>query len=184
MVLKYIPNIITFIRLLAIPPAIYFLWLSDFNTALIIFAFAGVSDGVDGFLARRYGWETHWGAVMDPIADKTLLVLVGAMLAFKGLLPVWLFVLMMGRDVILLSGSALYRLKFGPFQVQPSLWGKFSTFVQITLLIVLMAHVAYGVLSVWQVDFLIYLCAFATLVSGIQYVWVWAHKARNEGKRT
>ena len=180
MIEKFIPNIITILRLLAIPPAILFMWNDQFSVALFIFAIAGVSDGVDGYLARRFHWESPWGAAMDPIADKALLVSTAAMLTYKDLLPGWLFILMLGRDATLLGGSFLYRIKFGPFDVQPSMLGKISTFIQILLLLSLMIHVAYGILTLSQLDVLILLCTLATLVSGLHYLWVWIRKALNE----
>lgn len=117
---------------------------------------------------------------MDPIADKALLVSTAVMLAYKEILPGWLFIIVMGRDIMLLGGSILYRAKFAPFDVQPSLLGKVSTFVQITLLISLLANMAYGFLSLELLEVLILICAFTTLISGGHYIWVWIRKAINE----
>lgn len=184
MVEKFIPNIITIIRLLAIPPAIYFIWLDQYSIALVIFAFAGISDAADGFLARRYHWESRWGAAMDPIADKSLLVSTAAILAYKELLPLWLFVLMMLRDFILISGSTLYRARFGPFDVKPSALGKLSTFVQITLIVSILIHAAHDLINSGVVNVLIATCGLTTLVSGIHYIWVWLRKAIHEQNDT
>lgn len=78
--LRYLPNIITSLRLVAVPPVALLLWFGEYDSALILFALAGVSDGVDGYLARRFNWKSHWGAVMDPLADKLLLVTTAAVL--------------------------------------------------------------------------------------------------------
>jgi len=178
--LRYLPNIITSLRLVAVPPVALLLWFGEYDSALILFALAGVSDGVDGYLARRFNWKSHWGAVMDPLADKLLLVTTAAVLVFKGLLPFWLFVLIMGRDVMLVGGAALYRWWFGPFDVQPSLLGKLSTFIQVLLILSLLVHVATGLMSDEQIRFMIFTCATVTVLSGAHYLFVWVRKAINE----
>lgn len=179
-ILRYLPNIITGLRLAAVPPVALLLWLREYECALILFALAGVSDGVDGYLARRFNWKSHWGTVMDPLADKLLLVVTTATLALKGLLPVWLFALIMGRDVVLLGGAALYRLRFGPFQVQPSGLGKLSTFFQIMLVLSVLLHIATGLLSDGQIKLMILTCALITALSGAHYLFVWVRKAIHE----
>ena len=178
--LRYLPNIITSLRLAAVPPVALLLWFGEYDSALFVFAFAGVSDGVDGYLARRFQWESHWGAVMDPLADKLLMVTTASVLVFKGLLPLWLFVLIMGRDVMLVGGAGLYRWWFGPFDVQPSVLGKISTFIQILLILSLLVHVATGLMSDEQIRFMIWMCAAATILSGAHYLFVWVRKAINE----
>lgn len=179
-ILRYLPNIITGLRLLAVPPVALLLWFGEYKYALVVFAFAGVSDGVDGYLARRFNWKSHWGAIMDPLADKLLLVTTAAVLAFKGLLPLWLFVLVLGRDVMLVGGAALYRVWFGPFVVQPSVLGKLSTFIQILLVLSLLVHVATGLLSDEQIHLMVLICAVVTIISGAHYLFVWVRKAINE----
>lgn len=178
--MHYIPNIITLLRLLAVLPCAWLLWLENYQIALYVFALAGVSDGVDGYLARRFAWKSHWGAVMDPLADKLLLVMTAGILTLKGLLPFALFVLMMSRDVLILSGAALYRLKFGPFQVQASIWGKLSTFFQVLMLIAILVHGAYASLALLPLYIIMWLCAVITGVSGLHYCWVWMNKAHQE----
>ncbi|MGR6873974.1 CDP-alcohol phosphatidyltransferase family protein [Pseudomonas sp. HK3] len=179
-ILRYLPNIITGLRLLAVLPVALLLWFGEYECALIVFAFAGVSDGVDGYLARRFDWKSHWGAIMDPLADKLLLVTTAAVLTIKGLLPLWLFVLVMGRDVMLVGGAALYRFWFGPFEVRPSILGKMSTFIQILLVLSLLVHIATGLMSDEQIQFMILMCAAVTLASGAHYLFVWVRKAINE----
>lgn len=178
--LRYLPNLITSIRVIAVLPIAYFLWIDEFKLALILFAFAGVSDGVDGYLARRYNWKSHWGAVMDPLADKLLMVVTASVLMFKSLLPIWLFVLIMLRDLMIVLGAAYYRYRFGPFQVAPTKLGKASTFIQILMVLSLLLHKATGLMSEQQIIFIIYLCAFVTIISGAQYVCIWVRRASHE----
>lgn len=178
--MHYIPNIITLLRLLAVLPCVALFWFECHVAALLVFALAGVSDGVDGYLARRFSWQSHWGAVMDPVADKLLLVFTAAAMTFKGMLPLALFILMMARDVIILAGAGVYRVKFGPFKVMPSVWGKLSTFFQIFMVIAILEHNAFGNLAELPLAVLMGLCAVFTLISGVHYCWVWLRKARTE----
>lgn len=182
--MHHIPNIITLLRLLAVLPCIALLWFEHYTYALVMFALAGVSDGVDGYLARRFGWQSHWGAMMDPVADKLLLVFTSAVLALQDLLPVALFMLMTLRDVVILGGATLYRVKFGPFKVLPSIWGKLSTFFQIFMVIAILEHNAFGNLADLPLQILMGLCGLFTFISGVNYSWVWVNKARNQSLRT
>ncbi|NVK38558.1 MAG: CDP-alcohol phosphatidyltransferase family protein [Gammaproteobacteria bacterium] len=175
--LRYLPNIITGMRLLAILPVAFCLWVEEYACAFVLFAFAGVSDGVDGYLARRFNWKSHWGAVMDPLADKLLLVTTAAILVFKSLLPLWLFIIMMGRDLMIVSGAAFYRWRFGPYEVTPSLFGKASTFFQILLVLSLLIHAAFGLMSEFQLDAIVTMTAAITLISGAHYFYIWIRKA-------
>lgn len=180
--MHYIPNIITLFRLIAVLPCIALLWFDYFTYALIMFAVAGVSDGVDGYLARKFSWQSHWGAVMDPIADKLLLVLTAAVMTYKEMLPFALFFLMMSRDVIILAGAAWYRLRFGPFKVLPTVWGKLSTFFQVFMVIAILEHNAFGNLAELPLQILMLLCGLFTFISGVNYCWIWIKKAQYEQK--
>jgi len=179
-VLRYLPNIITFLRIVAVGPVAWLLWVENYMYALLVFAVAGVSDGVDGYLARRFNWKSHWGAVMDPMADKLLMVATATVLMFKDILPLWLYILIFLRDSIIVIGAAIYRFKFGPFKVQPTTLGKLSTFVQILMVLSLLLHASTGLLSNGQILVMINLCGLITVLSGIQYVTIWLRKALNE----
>lgn len=178
--LRYLPNIITAIRLVAVIPLVWLLLIEDYVAALVVFAIAGVSDGVDGYLARRFHWQSHWGAVMDPLADKLLMFMATLMLLVNGVLPLWLFGLILSRDLLIVGGAALYRYRFGPFDVAPSRLGKISTFFQILLVLSLLLHSATGLMSDIQINYIISLCALVTIASGAQYLYVWIRKAINE----
>ena len=179
-ILRYLPNLITLLRILAVGPIAWLLWLEDYMNALLIFAIAGVSDGVDGYLARRFNWKSHWGAVMDPMADKLLMVVTATMLMLKDLLPLWLYSLIFLRDIVIVLGAALYRLRFGPFKVQPTVLGKLSTFVQILMVLSLLLHSATGLMNDLQILAIINLCGLITVLSGVQYVVIWIRKAARE----
>ena len=105
---RYLPNVITGIRVLLVMPLVYALLTHHFVLALVLFAVAGVSDGVDGFLARRFNWYTQLGAMLDPLADKLLLVSTYLCLAWLGFFPVWFVALVVGRDLIIFCGAISY----------------------------------------------------------------------------
>jgi len=178
--LRYLPNFITLLRILAVGPVAWLLWVEEYTSALLIFALAGVSDGVDGYLARRFNWKSQWGAMMDPLADKLLMVVTATLLMLKDLLPLWLYVLIFVRDIVIVAGAALYRLRFGPFDVQPTTLGKLSTFVQILMVLSLLLHSATGLMSDAQILVIINICGLITVLSGVQYVVIWIRKAARE----
>ena len=102
-----IPNLITVMRIVLVVPVSWSLLRQEFGLALALFFVAGVSDGLDGFLAKHYGWSSRLGALLDPLADKALLVACYASLAWIGLLPVWLLVLVVARDVVIVAGAVV-----------------------------------------------------------------------------
>ena len=106
-----IPNLITVGRILLVAPVAWALMVQNFSLALILFFVAGVSDAVDGFLAKRFGWTSRLGALLDPLADKFLLVTCYAVLAWNDLLPVWLLVLVLTRDLLIVGGAVAYNFR-------------------------------------------------------------------------
>ena len=107
--MNYLPNIISVVRILLVAPTMYFLWQQQFHLALILFLIAGISDGLDGFLARRFGWQTRLGTYLDPIGDKLLLIGCYLLLGMLKIVPLWLVLLVIGRDILIVVGAALYR---------------------------------------------------------------------------
>ena len=100
--------------------------------------FAGLSDALDGFLARRYGWQTELGSLLDPLADKFLVAAMYLVFTLHELIPVWLVALILTRDILILLGAGVYRGVFGDLTVNPSLLSKTNTAVQISIVLLLM----------------------------------------------
>ncbi len=174
----WIPNLITVLRLLLVPPVVWLLLQRRFDLALLLFLIAGLSDGFDGFLARRYGWKTRLGGWLDPIADKSLQVSVYFTLTWLGLLPVWLLVAVIGRDVVIVAGSLAYYFWIERVEAQPRLLSKLNTVLQILLVVVVLATRASG----WMppaaaMEALVWLVFVVTVASGADYVWVWGRRA-------
>lgn len=182
LMLKHLPNAITVLRMVLVIPIAAGLWRQQYEAAFWVFAVAGASDGVDGFLARRFGWQTRFGAVADPLADKLMIAVTVVALGASGALPVWLVVLVVARDLVIFSGALAYHLLVGPYEMSPSVLGKSSTLLQITLVLVALVHAAFPIdvpLLAWRI--LIGLVAAVTLASGMDYVLTWSRKYRQRG---
>lgn len=174
-----IPNLITAARIILVWPLVAALLDSRFGTALVLFAVAGVSDGIDGFLARRYGWFTRLGAILDPIADKLLVVSVYVALGWEALIPPWLVAAVITRDVVIVSGAAAFRLLVGHLNMAPTVTSKLNTLLQISLVLAVMLATLQWVPG-WISEALIYAVLASTVLSGLQYVVIWGRLAAAE----
>lgn len=163
-----LPNAITFARLCAVPLAVWLVLHHDFVSAFWLFAAAGASDAVDGWLARRSG-PTYLGALLDPVADKALLVAMYVMLAVVHVLPDWLAIMVVFRDVLIVGGVLVLSFLGQPPAIQPLLVSKLNTLLQI--LLVAAALLDAGRIAVpWLVAALVWMVAASTLASGIAYI--------------
>lgn len=178
---EQIPNIITVVRILSIAPICWLLWKESYALALALLVLAGLSDALDGFLARRYGWFTRLGAMLDPMADKLFVVSVFIVFGLKGNLPWWLIVLVIGRDVVIVLGALAYKLVRGQLEMHPLLISKLNTGLQIFLLAMTLFHVAMYPLPDWFNQGLQWLVAATTILSGIAYVYLWGRYALLKG---
>ena len=120
MELRWLPNAISVFRILLIVPVVYSILHARYVEALALFFVAGFSDGVDGFLAKRFGWHTRLGALLDPIADKLLMASIYVTLALVSKLPIWLAALVVLRDVVILGGATAYNFLIAPVQGEPT----------------------------------------------------------------
>jgi len=176
-----IPNLITAGRILLVPPVAWALIQQHFILALILFFIAGVSDAADGFLAKYYGWTSRLGALLDPLADKFLLVTSYLALAWIGLLPLWLLALVVVRDVVIVSGAVAYNFQIERVEANPTLISKLNTLLQILLVLLVIIHQATGWGESGWIEVLIYAVAVTVVWSGIDYVVTWSRRARNAG---
>jgi cardiolipin synthase len=174
-----LPNIISLARLLSVPLTVWLLLVDEMLAAFLLFVLAGVSDAVDGFLAKHYGNITELGSYLDPVADKTLLVAVYVTLGLQGHLPVWLVILVVFRDLLLIGGSLLLGLLGSAIRVAPLMISKINTTAQITLASVVLGQLALELSLALLVEFLILVVAATTVLSGGRYLWRWARRAPN-----
>lgn len=179
-----IPNIISVIRILLVAPVVWAYYEGEFGLALLLFFVAGVSDAIDGYLAKRYSWQSHLGSILDPLADKLLLVSTYAMLAWIGIIPLWLVATVIARDVIIMGGSFAYYLLYGRYEMQPSLISKLNTTAQIVMILVVVASLSVVEIPSAVNDFLMYFVLGTTVLSGLDYIVTWGVKAwRNRFNR-
>jgi cardiolipin synthase len=181
--LHHLPNLITVGRFLLVPPTLLALVQGRYALALVLMAVAGASDGVDGYLARRFGWGSRIGAVLDPLADKTLLVSAFVTLGVLGYIPLWAVALVVARDLIIVAGAGAFRLLFGRLDLMPSLISKANTLVQVVLVVEVMARLAGVGFPAWLAPALLAVMAVTTIASGAHYVWTWSRIALAEHRR-
>jgi cardiolipin synthase len=167
---KLLPNLLSTARLALAPWLFALLWHRQYGTALIVIFIAGVTDGLDGLIARNFGAASKLGAYLDPIADKLLLSGTFLTLALAGALAKWLAVIVLGRDVLILLFAAIAFLFTSLRSFPPSIWGKASTAAQIAYILVLLAHFD-GFLSANMVTPFEYLTAILTVWSFLHYAW-------------
>jgi len=175
--LSVIPNLITLMRLLLVMPVAVAILSHEYLLTLILFAVASVSDGIDGYLARRFDWTSRFGAILDPIADKLMLVVAFLLLTYIGNFPVWLAAVVIARDLIILAGAAAYHILFGEYEFSPTLLGKLSTAAQFTLVLLNLLDLALLQLSETLLVTGIWVVFIVSSVSGADYCLTWGRKA-------
>ncbi len=181
---RHIPNALTVLRLLLVPPIAWAILHGEYRVAFWLFFLAGFSDGLDGFLARWFGWQSRLGALLDPIADKSLMIVAFYCISWQGLIPWWLFAAVLARDLVILGGALAYQFVTRALRMEPLLVGKLNTLLQILLVLAVLTHVAYGVLPPPLLRILVLAMLASTLVSGVTYVWVWSRKAVAHHRRS
>lgn len=168
-----LPNLITLARLVLVPAFVVALIDGNYVLALALFAIAGVSDGLDGLIAKRFNYQTRLGAILDPAADKILLVSGYVMLAVLGHVPVWLVVVVAFRDLLIVAGYLVYTSMYGPVQMRPSALSKLNTFLQIALVVMVLFEQAASFSIPGAAVTLIYAVFVTTVASGVHYFWMW-----------
>lgn len=181
--LRDLPNIISFLRLLAVIPVVFLLLEREFGWGLLLFVAAGLSDGLDGFLAKHYGWQSHLGGILDPLADKALLIACFLVLGTMSLIPVWLVVAVVFRDLLIMGGAILYNYRVEELEAAPILVSKLNTVLQILLVVLVITDAGPFPLHPGIIEVLTWACLVTIIVSGTQYVWIWSRKAHQKGWR-
>ncbi len=164
-----LPNSITIIRAILIPFFVDLMIYGYHRPALFVFLVACLTDALDGLIARMTNTQTHLGAFLDPMADKLLIVSSFITLAFLGPVPVWLVIIVVSRDIILTLGSLVIYFTGHSLAIRPSLAGKITTFLQLTVVTLTLVFMAYGITThyLWTAY---WITAAATIASGTQYV--------------
>jgi cardiolipin synthase len=176
--LRQIPNAICLMRLALVVPVAWTLLHDDPAATLWLFGAAAVSDGADGFLAKRFGWQTDLGAFLDPLADKVLLVTVFVTLAWLDLVPMWLVLLAVGRDVVIVAGALAYKLVVGAVKMEPRVSSKINTACQLGFVLVVICRQAFSLPAQWVATSMGAATLVMTVVSGLDYVMTYGSRAR------
>jgi cardiolipin synthase (CMP-forming) len=171
-----LPNLITLGRLMLVPPTIWLILEAQYGTAFWVFVGAGVSDGLDGFIAKHFNSRTRLGALLDPIADKTLLVSVYLALGWAGAMPKWIVILVVFRDIMIVGGFLLIQTTTAPKRFDPLYISKLNTLAQIALVGFVLARegIGFGSVAVRLEDFLAIAVGTTTVLSGVSYLVHWA----------
>jgi cardiolipin synthase (CMP-forming) len=173
-----IPNAISVARGLCAFPLAWLIAKERWRDALVLAFAAGMSDLLDGFLAKRFGWQSQWGKAIDPLADKLLLLATFVALTLIGAMPMWLMVIVFVRDFCIVSGALVFHLRYASLEAMPSMLGKLTTFCQIGLALTLIAERA--IPAEWGVALqaLMYLCATLTVASWLDYGLTWHARSK------
>src|ERR1700691_6211840 len=177
--LRQIPNVITSIRILLVLPIAMALARHQLAMTITLFGVAALSDAADGFLAKRFGWQSELGAVLDPAADKLLLATVFITLAYLKLVPWWLMAAAVARDAIIVAGALLYKCLIGPLNIRPSIVSKFNTLCQAAFIMAVVGREEFSVPPAWVVTALGAMVFATVMVSGIDYVLIYGRRARS-----
>jgi cardiolipin synthase len=169
-----LPNLITLARLLAVPLAVWLIIQDRYGTAFWVFAAAGASDALDGFIAKQFSLRTMLGAFLDPLADKMLLMSVYVALGYRGQVQAWLVILIVSRDVLIIGGAILYQTVKQSLTMKPLLISKINTAAQIGLAVLMLGKLGLGVHDEYGVMFaMTILVAATTILSGGAYIVIW-----------
>ena len=175
--LRHLPNVISAIRILLVVPIAAALANHQLATTIVLFGVAALSDAADGFLAKRFGWQSELGAVLDPAADKLLLATVFITLAYLKLVPLWLMAAAVARDVIIVMGALLYKSLIGPLNIRPSIVSKFNTLCQAAFIMAVVGREEFSVPPAWVVTALGAMVFATVAVSGIDYILIYGRRA-------
>ena len=178
-----VPNLITLARLALVPVIAYLLWQAEYGFALIVFLSAALSDFLDGIIARMFDQRSALGAALDPIADKLSMFVATVVLAWQGLIPLWLAAAIVLRDVVIVSGAVAYRATIGRLEIAPTILSKVNTFIEFGVLLAVMAHAAAWIAAAAWLPALFVVVFVTVVASGVQYVWVWGGKALRDARR-
>ena len=168
-----LPNLITIGRILLVPVTVWLIISGAFALAFVAFLLAGISDGVDGYIARRFNQRTELGAYLDPIADKALLVSIYVALGIGDAIPRWLVILVVSRDLMIVGAMVLSWLLGNPMPVKPLMVSKLNTVAQVAFAALVLGSLGFGFTPMPFGDILMAVVAVLTLLSVSFYLVEW-----------
>jgi cardiolipin synthase (CMP-forming) len=177
MKLAWLPNALSLLRIVLVGPCVLALLAGRYDLTLAGFGVAAVSDGLDGWLAKRFGWTSRLGKILDPIADKLLLVSLYLTLTALGRVPLWLTAAVVLRDVVIVLGAAAYRYWIGYLEGHPTVVSKLNTLLQLIFVLLVIARAQWPDLPAAATLWLGAAVFVTTVVSGLDYVMTYARDA-------
>jgi|TARA_B100000315_G_scaffold214060_1_gene212358 cardiolipin synthase len=172
-----IPNLISLARLISIPFTVWLVLNGSMLAAFWVFVAAGISDALDGYIAKRFDLRSEIGGFLDPIADKALLVSVFVTLGSAGFLENWLVILVVFRDALIVIGAFVYQFLYQDLTMHPLLSSKINTTFQFLLAMGVMGSAGFAVPAVAELHLAAYAVAVTTIWSGAAYVIIWGRRA-------
>tara|TARA_Y100000768_G_scaffold138222_1_gene102971 strand:+ start:1102 stop:1656 length:555 start_codon:yes stop_codon:yes gene_type:complete len=178
--LNYIPNLISIFRILLIIPVLLLIYNSNYDLALFLFLLAGLSDALDGYLAKKFDWRTRVGALLDPVADKLLVAGTFIILTWLGFVPFWLAAIVVSRDIIIALGVFIYSFVYEPFQGEATKISKINTFLELLYVLMVLSSEAFF----WPPHTIIIFTGSAVFVtvfiSGFDYIISWVRRVKSQ----
>ncbi len=172
-----IPNIISVFRIGLVPVLVWQVLEAQYTNVLVLFFIAGFSDGLDGFLAKRYGWTSRLGSILDPLADKFLLISSFLALGWMGAIPAWLVIAVIVRDVVIVAGAYAYHHIIDEYELKPSYLSKLNTASQISLILLVVFSLSIVNIDSQLIQYAFYFVMMTTLFSGFDYIYHWGMRA-------
>jgi cardiolipin synthase len=179
--LGWIPNAISLMRIALVVPILMMILRDEYGWALGLFFIAGFSDGLDGYLATKFDWQTRLGGLLDPVADKLLVAGMFITLAWVQEIPAWLAAVVILRDVVIFGGAVAYNFLIEPVQGEPSRISKLNTVFELLFLLFVQSHAGYGWPDPITQTVLGASLLVTVVISGADYVWSWSRRARAGG---
>ncbi|HKT71374.1 MAG TPA: CDP-alcohol phosphatidyltransferase family protein [Steroidobacteraceae bacterium] len=182
--MRHLPNLICLIRIGLVWPIAVALQRQQYFVSTALFIAAAVSDGADGYLAKRFGWTSELGKALDPLADKVLLMTLFIECAWLGLVPPWVTAAAVARDVLIVLGAIVYRLWIGPLHGRPTAISKANTGAQLLYLLMIMINAAVGFPPAKVLAALAVIVLITTLSSGASYCLAFTRRAWSQPVRS
>ncbi len=180
----YIPNFISVLRIFLVPLVVWLIINGSPQFAFATFVIAGITDAVDGFLAKRFHWQTELGAYLDPVADKALLMSIYVTLGFFNHLPAWIVIAVVSRDILIIGAIMLAWMMARPIAVHPHLVSKANTLGQIVLAALVLGGLGFGTGLEGVTAVVVWIVGVLTVVSAVAYLRTWLrHMASYEPRR-
>jgi cardiolipin synthase len=177
--LHWLPNAISLFRIALIGPVLYLITEGRFDLALALFFLAGFSDGVDGYLAKRFDWHTRIGALLDPIADKLLMAGTYITLAWTGHIPIWMASIVVFRDLVIIGGATAYNFLIKPVEGEPTRISKLNTGLELMFIVFVLSRAAFGWPDLISLTVIGASVLVTVVISGADYVLSWSRRARS-----